>query len=666
MLLRLEAVTFNHDTSSAAADAINIRKNETELVTLPEWRREVCVNPEHSPAAYALDETRGKRLAVKAAFSCADGDTSPLEVRALDARLHPRSGRWSGLTALLSRPGLRKVAGNVLGEVAAKRIGPCRGGTGLETFELKNVRIWDAGVGVHDVVWRWQYRLAGGRGWRDFAASAHRIYTVLAVPTLPWMQDSDDPHSTLLPWAEALDRACFLAAGAKDPDAAAALITRGVNELDSKVVRYAGSAHYTDDRRFDCQAFLERLRGMEGNGRKVNCDDCAAAVSTFANLLGCGLSQMSIVPMNESFIGLKPIIKIGIPGWREEDEFDRHAVASEGSCRETDEVFDACVRVAAFDEPDPSKRVPLLATNLRFGLVGEYFYRRRLALPDFEEKCGPDPEVCRRVEPGSARRLAAHSEVQLKAVKERHEFQTWKLVDAPGVRRYVFEYFFADYVLPGRRPLQFREFARGEEAAEQHVIQSFWEGAPCAGDNTLRIDVFECASWRQAREGVAALLTWFQEPGMLRREVAGLGDVVFADDSFGTVLSATGNLVFFLRNVGDETVSLAEVTEALNASVLNPPPGTVVTPEHGPAEAGMFRFESGETEVGYGVPLEREGADPLSRRRLYQFFSDDAELSWQDGRLVYRPASSGLHTLRVFAIDAHGDALTQELRLQVR
>ena len=37
---------------------------------------------------------------------------------------------------------------------------------------------------------------------------------------------------------------------------------------------------------FDCTAFLERLAGLPGNGRNVNCSDCATIVSSFANALG--------------------------------------------------------------------------------------------------------------------------------------------------------------------------------------------------------------------------------------------------------------------------------------------------------------------------------------------------------------------------------------------
>jgi hypothetical protein len=58
MQVFLEAIKFNHDQSSATGDAFNIRRNDTEQVNVPEWRRGISVKPEDSPAAYAIRETR--------------------------------------------------------------------------------------------------------------------------------------------------------------------------------------------------------------------------------------------------------------------------------------------------------------------------------------------------------------------------------------------------------------------------------------------------------------------------------------------------------------------------------------------------------------------------------------------------------------------------------
>lgn len=47
-MFAIEAIKFNHDTNAAVNDALNIRKNATQFVAIPEWRRFVSVNPEDS------------------------------------------------------------------------------------------------------------------------------------------------------------------------------------------------------------------------------------------------------------------------------------------------------------------------------------------------------------------------------------------------------------------------------------------------------------------------------------------------------------------------------------------------------------------------------------------------------------------------------------------
>src|SRR5687767_270000 len=190
-MLRLEAIKFNHDSSSANVDAFNIRKNESEFVEVPEWRRGVNYSPEDSPAAYSLLDTRGNTLTIQASFSCDDRRPRTIEVRALDARLYPGASGNSPLSDLADRLLgliLDDSKGNILGEVKAKRIKLCDGKSEFETFKLKNVRMWDGGVAVEDIAWRWQYRVYPDDSWTDLAVTKHRIYTTLRRPHEPWQQ----------------------------------------------------------------------------------------------------------------------------------------------------------------------------------------------------------------------------------------------------------------------------------------------------------------------------------------------------------------------------------------------------------------------------------------------------------------------------------------------
>src|SRR2546429_2901605 len=87
----LEAIKFNHDPNSATNDAFNIRRNETDPVDRPEWRRGISVTAAQSPAAYAIRETRGKVITIKAQFTGTANGT--MRVRAIEARSDHRRAR---------------------------------------------------------------------------------------------------------------------------------------------------------------------------------------------------------------------------------------------------------------------------------------------------------------------------------------------------------------------------------------------------------------------------------------------------------------------------------------------------------------------------------------------------------------------------------------------
>jgi hypothetical protein len=400
MSVRLEAIKFNHDPSSATSDALTIRRNRSSFVDVPEWRRGVSVAPDDSPAAYAIAPTRGHTLTIQARFTCLTREHSRYQIRAVDPTVDPRAPAgcprgclpfWRLLAALI-----RDAFGNVLGEVKARTV-PCQGGdTGWQTFELENVRIWQVGVGLHTTTWRWQYRTGQGGPWTDFATTEHRIYLLLDVPTAPWVQGPFDPSNTQLPWTEVLDYSCRWALGAQDRDAAASRVTKAVNDLGPNRIAYdcpgGGGTHYSLGQ-FNCTAFLDRLRGGVGNGHLVNCSDCATFTSTFANVLGCDLWQSQMFPDFD----LNDILAIGsntwfpgCPGWSIHG-FSYHEVAWKGACTENDAVFDACLHVDGDPDPTTSPHTPLLPTNMRFGTPGSGDYRDRLATPATRASCNPQP-----------------------------------------------------------------------------------------------------------------------------------------------------------------------------------------------------------------------------------------------------------------------------------
>lgn len=360
-MIAIEAIKFNHDSNSAASDALNIRKNASQFISVPEWRRFVSVNPEDSRAAYAVAPTKGKTLTIAVSLSSTDPALTFIEVR---VRKH----------------------------VKARPVSFINGQTGFVFFELIDP-LKHANIGVRDVEWHWEFRRGPHRQWRHFTITRHRIYTVLDVPTGPWNQGPYNAANTQLPWTDVLDYACHWADGATSTDMAAALVTQSVYALGPSVITYdcpgGGSSHYSAGN-FACTAFLDRLHGGLGNGIYVNCSDCATIVSTFANLLGCDLWQSRMgwgFALNQ-MLGIGSNVWQTCCGW---SGFSYHEVAWEDACTANDDVFDACLQVDGDSDPTAAPHVALLPQDLRFGNPGNLLYRDRLATPAGRATCNPQP-----------------------------------------------------------------------------------------------------------------------------------------------------------------------------------------------------------------------------------------------------------------------------------
>jgi hypothetical protein len=361
-MIAINAIRFNHDAGAASHDAFNLRRNATQAVAVPEWRRFVSVNPEDSPAAYAIATTRGRTIVIQVELTADEPTLAFAEVR-VDDHVEPRAVSFTN------------------------------GTTGFVAFELVDPPVHRGQVGIHDLVWHWEYRLGPHDHWKPFAVTRHRVYVVLDLPAGPWRQQPYGAANTRLPWTEVLDYACRWAEGATSTDAAAAYVTQSVYALGPSIVTYdcpgGGSSHYSWGA-FDCSAFLDRLRGGIGNGVYVNCSDCATIVSTFAGALGCVLWQSR---MGYGF-ALNPLLGIGSSVWQTVcgfGAFSYHEVAWEGAATASDDVYDACLQVNGNPDPTQAPYAPLLPQDLRFGLPGDSLYRDRLATPAGRPACDPRP-----------------------------------------------------------------------------------------------------------------------------------------------------------------------------------------------------------------------------------------------------------------------------------
>ena len=425
MSIELAAIAFNRDTTSGADDAINIRLNNHQVVAIPEWRAGVSRQAVDSVACYAIEEIAGNDLTIAVQFVRRDPSLQRAEIRAV-SESEPLPVPVPGFPYVSYLPYLPYLASpwqvpsiylwyygllsdtlpgppSALGDVEPREVTFVAGNeTPFETFALRNATLHTRGVGVHLATWRWQYRVQPQDAWSSFAVSRHVIYAILATPTAPWVQQPYVPANTQLPWVEVLDLACRWAAGARTREAAATRITEAVYGTGGVRVEYdcvgpsalnLGSPHYTlIPGLFDCTEFLERVRGGFGNGRYVNCSDCASAVATLSNVLGCDLWESRMfgaVPFP-----LNPTRAIGSPTWLSAcalGTYNMHEVAWTNNCGEQDQVFDASLQIDGDTDPTRAPHSPRFAANIRFGFPGEGQYRDRLASPAGRFLCQPQP-----------------------------------------------------------------------------------------------------------------------------------------------------------------------------------------------------------------------------------------------------------------------------------
>jgi len=540
MEVTLEAIKFNHNADSATTDAFNIRRNETEPepVRIPEWQRGISFNPEDSPAAYARDEISGC-ITIEAKFSCSDPNVSTITVRAIDGQ----SGNASAL-----------------GEVQPTPVPLTNGESEFVSLTLNSPRFAGTGIGVNDIVWHWQFSY-NSSDWIDFITTTHRIYIVLALPTLPWQPDSSDASNTQQPWTEVLDVACRWAWSATNIPQAATLITQQVNDLGSKLnlVHYdadhSGSTGFTldDPPTFDCTDFLWLIRNQPNqNGSRVNCDDCAAFVASFANILGCDLLERQM----ENDFPLNPHLRIGDSTLTEHGQFSHHTVAWTGKGEENDYVFDACVQLDS--DPDPANEPhPLfLPANLRFGELDEKLYRFRLTRNP--QQCNPGGAgLHRRIGPirlsGDAIEATQDVNNQNEPRKEIQQFNLLLSSLSAGKVLSQWQFQDLDFILDTDSLVYTQLFFRNLEDTNA----------------VLRMDAYASPSVKAARAKLKKILARFQLLDIKRLPAPDFGDIVHTVPTRFVVVFIRRQFVFRIRNVGRKVVSCESAAREIDNFIIS-------------------------------------------------------------------------------------------------
>ena len=546
-MITLESITFNHHPECATRDAFNIRKNEKEFVTLPEWRQGTPFD-QQSPAAYAIKAIGKNVITIRAKFTCQDPTIKELEVQAINFSpddssfgIGPQQPKFQS-SVLPPRLG----HSDLLGRVPAQLISFSQDG---ELLNLEGSKVATAGVGVHVIHWEWQYRQHEKASWTTFAKTSHRIYTVLRVPKRPWLQHPYTPDNTQLPWTEVLDFACDWAKESKDPDQAAAKVTKSFRDVEKVFfISYDLSAFYSG-LNFDCTAFLDLIRGGIGIGNKLNCSDCATVVSTFANILGCSLWQSTMDGTYGMTFPTNPIRLFGRTCWRPSN-FGSHEVAWKGRCTECESFFDATLELDGDDFPTHPPQKPLLPRNIKLGGRRDRQYLFRFLSASYPGTLEPNPKsrchraISPKTGPIPTRVTAKH----LALLKSYYRFDEWppgrpatKLSTVNDLRTKLFA---AKHIFDWNivRDPTFIEAASGPLTI-QMILES--ENAH------LRLDIDVCGSNEAARNHLLQRLGQFDSPTLQRSESSNIGEISFVEPEVGAILFLRKNLIALVRNAGN-------------------------------------------------------------------------------------------------------------------
>ncbi len=559
MSVALAGITFDHGRGLAGAYTLPLRWNAVEAVLLPEW---APGNRRAAPVAYVRDRLPAS-LVVLARFVSAE--TNPMEIRARSFT--------SGSPAAPPLPDLPQRLVN---------FGP-GGDSGWCSFPFAAEAL-SSSVDVATGHWIWQRRAAPGAPWEDFDASAHTVYVVLSRPTAPWRLSPASSTNQTLPRVDALDVACRWARGAAEPAEAATRITRAVNDLGGRILSYdsvVGAPHYTvlGAPQFLLDAFLDRLAGGPGVGPLVNCSDCAAIVSTFANLLGTDLWQAKMGLVGEGF-RLNPILAIGAPDWSTVwGAFTFHEVAWSGRCDEQETVFDACAQTDQDAHPEGAPHTPSLPANQPFGTPGSGEYRDQLAAAADRHLCAPQPSLRirrpfspqgvafaphvlaarRGALPGRLRELPARSDAGAGEM-DHYEGFFYFGTELPGWMLGMQQQFTAATVPPvllASAPLALQVDVRAR------VVVAAWTALDRRA-RRLRVESIETRSPEAARDQLLDVTAEIQCPrlGPWRDGPPRTPSLHTPDGTL--VLFARGNLVHVLRSAGPEHVSVEAEARALD------------------------------------------------------------------------------------------------------
>lgn len=350
-------IEFHHRVPGKI-DAVSIRKNAKETWPTPEWQADP---PKSGPAVYRLSSFTGTRdLMIRVQFSAS---------REVNGTFRIRGNADTDRSMLLGSTG----------EISVSFVNGVMQTEWADVLLLQH-QMAGAGIQKKEIAWDWEYYDPDDDAWVSMLKTSHTIYTILGNVNSPWQRGTDVRLDLSSPWTDILDiivnSSQFSMGNIRTIDSALSAVTEMVYQnLKLKYGGMSGISAWGGGQSpvfLDLQSFLSDYPQIQ----TVNCQDCAALVTVFANILGCDLRPMILVPDDGQAFQTEKLLLIGESAWRYpveekkgEGYFSYHWAAvprdKAGAANSDTPVYDACMKFNNSGTPwDDNQRIPALAEGM--------------------------------------------------------------------------------------------------------------------------------------------------------------------------------------------------------------------------------------------------------------------------------------------------------------
>lgn len=568
--LTLDYIDFEHRSNSETTDALTIRRNFRSYLPEHSWDRQRDIMREPSIAAYSIRGMQGRTIEVLASITLNDTQLVGEELRVRAVEITDGNQTLLGVS---SSEALMFSSVNSLNHPMIK---------------FTDTHLNEVGVNKSKLVLQWQYRSLFSQTWIDFARTEHTIYTVLDKPNLPWRQLPDNPRvNTQLPWTEVLDWACLWAKGTKSLSDAAARIAENIYAIGGKEVSFHGidtyvrygPGDYTDgDEVFHCSSFLDLLNGRPTRAPQLHCIDLAAAVCTFANILGCDLQMVELNNAERQGFKLNPILPMGFRSSTNPETigfYQTHVVPWQGSWEGAEAangiIFDATQKLDHDVDPATEPHEWRLPTSARFGeqteIPAQLGYLQRLTAPNERLKC--IPQRAYRMALDAAQRPFSSQRFSL--IASRSELA--ELQEPSDERGY---FVVRGYSPTGREARGWRLLRRQSEKVSMWIaarttqaerLNWYWTLSNGRNNTLVELSVVERNTPVEAHEVMIQMLQNFDVPLIPMLNRRRIGDAGLIHPAETHLLFRRANLVVQLKNVGAVMSPVLQLAKRLDSSL---------------------------------------------------------------------------------------------------